>query len=164
MSTDQQQVPTESTGSGHRVVVGVDGSDSSIAALRWAGAIAAPFGWQLDAVATWEFPTMGAFSALPADWRPDEDTEKVLAEAVDTAFGADRPIGLRTIVREGHPVRVLLDIAADAQLLVVGSRGHGGFIGLMLGSVSAAVAELSPCPVLVIHGDKLPNPTVRSES
>jgi nucleotide-binding universal stress UspA family protein len=61
---------------------------------------------------------------------------------------------MNLVVREGNPAHVLLESSAGAMMLVVGSRGRGGFAGLILGSVSAAVAEHASCPVLVVHGDK----------
>jgi nucleotide-binding universal stress UspA family protein len=77
------------------------------------------------------------------------------AEAV---FGDQPPAGLQRQVREGGAAKVLLDAGESAIILVVGSRGHGGFAGLLLGSVSANVAEHASCPVLVIHGDQAPPP------
>jgi nucleotide-binding universal stress UspA family protein len=73
-------------------------------------------------------------------------------------FGGRRPPGLRTDVREGNAARVLLEASEGARMLVVGSRGHGGFAGLLLGSVSAACAEHASCPVLVLHGTTPPPP------
>jgi nucleotide-binding universal stress UspA family protein len=80
--------------------------------------------------------------------------EKVLEDTLQAAFGDQLPAGMVAEVREGGAARVLLDAAEGASLLVVGSRGHGGFAGLLLGSVSANVAEHASCPVLIIHGDQ----------
>lgn len=134
-----------------RIVVGVDGSESSKEALRWAGRFLAVTGGWIDAVIAWHPPASYGLSYAPADWNPEKDAEKVLSRTVDEVFGADRPVGLRLIVREGNPAKVLLDESRDAELLVVGSRGHGGFAGLLLGSVSAHCAEHSTRPVLVVH-------------
>ena len=68
------------------------------------------------------------------------------------------PVPVREIVRRGSAARELVQASQGAQLLVVGSRGHGGFSGLLLGSVSSACAEHAHCPVLVIHGDTPPPP------
>ncbi len=99
---------------------------------------------------------------MPADWDPSGDAEKFLAATVDEVFGAHRPQGLRLTVREGNAAKVLLEASGDARMLVVGSRGHGGFAGLLLGSVSAACAEHAICPVLVLHGTT-PPPTQSGE-
>lgn len=134
-----------------RIVVGVDGSEPSKAALRWAARCVAAIGGFIDAVIAWQPPSDLGWAYLPSDWRPDQDAEKLLTEAVDEAFGADRPVGMRLTVERGNPAKVLIDQSKNAELLVVGSRGHGGFAGLLLGSVSAGCAEHASCPVLVVH-------------
>ena len=140
----------------HRIVVGVDGSEPSKQALRWGAHLAARFGARLDAVAAWDFPTGYGFASVPADWDPARDMRQALDETVQAAFG-DQPLpGLRREVREGGAARVLIEASQGATMLVVGSRGHGGFTGLLLGSVSSNVAEHAPCPVLIIHGDQPP--------
>jgi nucleotide-binding universal stress UspA family protein len=144
-----------------RIVVGVDGSDQSRQALRWASELAVTYGARLDAVAAWHIPVPYGVGAVSMEWSPEQDMTKCLTEAVDEVFGAHRPHGLELVVREGNPARVLLDVSVGAMLLVVGSRGHGGFAGLLIGSVSSSVAEHATCPVLVLHGDQAP-PTVVS--
>jgi nucleotide-binding universal stress UspA family protein len=136
------------------IIVGVDGSEPSKAALRWAAWLLAATGGWIDAVIAWHPPASFGWSYVPGDWNPEKDAEKVLSRTVDEVFGADRPVGTRLIVREGNPAKVLLDESRDADLLVVGSRGHGGFAGLLLGSVSAHCAEHASLPVLVVHGNK----------
>ena len=156
-ATDTQPTPDETTRS--RIVVGVDGSEPSKQALRWAQRLAAGAGAQLEAVIAWQYPVMTGWGpgVVPLDYNLAQTMDKVLIDTVDAVFGSDRPTGLKLTVVEGHPVSVLLDRSADALMLVVGSRGHGGFIGLLLGSVSASVAEHASCPVLVVHGDQLPD-------
>jgi nucleotide-binding universal stress UspA family protein len=139
-----------------RIVVGVDGSRPSLRALGWGAYLAAMFGARLDAVTAWELPTALGFASVPPDWDPAGDMEAVLDDAVRAVFGDRPPTGLRRQVREGGAAKVLLDVSEGAVMLVVGSRGHGGFAGLLLGSVSANVAEHASCPVLVIHGDQAP--------
>lgn len=139
-----------------RVVVGVDGSDHSKQALRWAGAFAAATDCSLDAVMTWELPTMAGLAYAPPDLDLSDDTEKAVRETIDEVFGSDPPVDIRTIVRNGGAARVLVELSAGAEIVVVGSRGRGGFRGLLLGSVSAAVAEHAGCPVLVVHGGHAP--------
>jgi nucleotide-binding universal stress UspA family protein len=141
-----------------RIVVGVDGSAQSRTALRWASWLAADTGACIEAVTAWQFPISTGWggAAVPMNFDPEQDMQKVLTETVDDVFGADRPAGMQLALVEGHPARVLLERSAGALMLVVGSRGHGGFAGLLLGSVSAHVAEHAGCPVLVVHGDRLP--------
>lgn len=135
----------------HRFVVGVDGSEPSKAALRWAARLAEATGGTIEAVTAWQMPVTFGWAYVP-DYHPDQDATKILAEAVEAVFGANRPAGMRLSVDEGNPAKVLLEHSAGAQMLIVGSRGHGGFVGLLLGSVSANCAEHATCPVLVIHG------------
>ena len=90
---------------------------------------------------------------MPAGWDPSGDAERVCRSAVETAFGDDLPGGLTVMPREGRPAAVLIEASSDARMLVVGSRGHGGFTGLLLGSVSAACAEHALCPVFIVRGD-----------
>ena len=142
-----------------RIVVGVDGSANSQQALRWAARLAAGAGARLDVVAAWQFPISTSWGAatIPMNWSPEHDMEKVLTETVDATFGSQRPGKLRLVTCEGHPAQVLLEQSRGAMMLVVGSRGHGGFAGLLLGSISANVAEHATCPVLVVHGEQLPD-------
>jgi nucleotide-binding universal stress UspA family protein len=146
---------SESAHSRPRIVVGVDGSEHCKLALRWAARIARAEGARIDVVAAWDFPTYVAFSGLVIQGStPEHDLEKVLSGWVDEAFGAERPDGLEMHTVRGGAASVLIDASADALMLVVGSRGHGGFAGLLLGSVSAKVAEHAKCPVLIVHEPK----------
>lgn len=135
-----------------RVVVGVDGSGSSVAALRWAARVGGVLGLEIDAVTSWEYPASYGLAGTVGGWDPEVDAGAVLARAVHTAFGGGGPPGLRTHVRRGHPTPVLLEASHHAEMLVVGSRGHGGFAGLLLGSVSAQCAANASCPVVVVRG------------
>lgn len=141
---------TESNG---RIIVGVDGSYSSKQALRWAISLSTRLGVTLDAIGTWSEPTMSGWEGVIPDFNPQADMEKTLADAVDGAVSAGRPSWVNLIVCEGDPAAVLIKHARNATMLVVGSRGHGGFTGLLLGSVSTKCAEHASCPVLVVHGD-----------
>lgn len=138
-----------------RIVVGVDGSEGSKQALRWAARVAEMTGARIDAVTAWELTSLygwGALAAIPALHSPQADIEKSLTETVDEVFGADRPANMRIKVLEGPVAKTLLTVSERALMLVVGSRGLGGFTGMLLGSVSAKVAEHATCPVLVVHG------------
>jgi nucleotide-binding universal stress UspA family protein len=131
------------------IVVGVDGSESSINALRTAARVATVLDAEIDAVTSWEFPASYGLAGGAGDWRPDTDAAQLLAIALKEAFGDDVPARLRSVLTEGHPAKVLVEASRGAEMLVVGSRGHGGFVGLLLGSVSAYCAEHASCPVLV---------------
>jgi nucleotide-binding universal stress UspA family protein len=137
-----------------RIVVGVDGSDESKAALRWAALMARRTGGLIDAVTVWSFPVaygLDAGGMYGVDWQGD--AEKALIATIDAVFGPNRPGGMRTFALEGDAAHQLIEHAADAQLLVVGNRGRGGFRGLLLGSVSTKVAAHATCPVLIVHAE-----------
>ncbi len=136
------------------IVVGVDGSDSSLEALRWAANQARLTGAALEVLATWEYPTsLGWAPAWPPDWDPEGDARKALAEVVEKVLGPHTDIEVRQVVTEGHAALALVNAAEHADLLVVGSRGHGAFAGMLLGSVSEHCATHSPCPVVIVrHG------------
>jgi nucleotide-binding universal stress UspA family protein len=151
---------TEGPVGGERTVVaGVDGSPDSVLALQWAGYAAAMLHARLEVVTAWEYPPSFGWAAIAPDWDPAQDAEKMLAESAVAAFGDTPPPGAQFVTREGGAARVLLEESQDAALIVVGSRGHGGFVGLLLGSVSSNVAEHAQCPVLIIHGNQGPPPT-----
>ena len=137
-----------------RIVVGIDGSEPSKSALRWAARIAGATGHSIEAVTAWHYPQSYGWPVVMEDWRPDVDAEKVLQETLDEVFGPHRPPGLQAVVVEGAARDVLLTAGRGAEMLVVGSRGHGGFTGLLIGSVSAACAEHATCPVVVVHGEE----------
>ena len=141
-----------------RIAVGVDGSAPSKLALRWADYLAPAMGGaQIRAVIAWHSPsTYGWASSAPADWNPEADATRCLSEAVDAVFPAGRPLGMDLIVREGRAAKVLIEQSKGASMLIVGSRGRGGFPELLLGSVSLACAEHADCPVLVLHANTAP--------
>jgi nucleotide-binding universal stress UspA family protein len=150
----------ESGPSAGRVVVGVDGSASSIEALRWAATIAAIDGNGIDALTVWKPPlyTSGfGYPALPQTWdvpelsSDGELAKKMLHDDVGEAFGSAPPPDLREVLEEGFPAHHLLEHSRGAALLVVGSRGRGGFASLLLGSVSLKCVNNARCPVLVVH-------------
>ena len=135
-----------------RIVVGIDGSAASVEALRWGLRIAPTIGASIEAVMAWDMPVMYGWNYLPGDYHPGREADKSLTETVDAVVGSNRPVGLELAVVQGNPAKVLLDRSRGAQMLIVGSRGHGGFAGLLLGSVSSNCAEHATCPVLVVHG------------
>jgi nucleotide-binding universal stress UspA family protein len=143
-----------------RIVVGVDGSPSSIEALRWARRIGTALAVPIHAVIAWEYPASYGLGAAPTDWQPDVDAGRQLTDALTTAFGENEAKAVSAQVSEGHAAQILVEASAGAEMLVVGSRGHGGFVGLLLGSVSAYCAEHAACPVVVLHDnpDNADNP------
>jgi nucleotide-binding universal stress UspA family protein len=132
------------------IVVGVDGSDASLDAVRWAVRQAELTGWNLEAVISWQFPnTYGAQFIVDEDPEWDVLAKNILDGALATVQGHQGEI--THTVTQGHPAEVLTDASATADLLVVGSRGHGGFVGMLLGSVSEYVSAHAHCPVVVVR-------------
>jgi nucleotide-binding universal stress UspA family protein len=140
-----------------KIVVGVDGSPGSRAALRWAHEEARLRSATLEVVAVWQFPMMTslpAFGAMPPPEDLSGEAEASLKQAlVDEGVVSTDEVPVTTVVAEGAAAPSLLDAAADADLLVVGNRGHGGFTGLLLGSVSQQCVSHGPCPVVVVRTD-----------
>jgi nucleotide-binding universal stress UspA family protein len=141
-----------------RIVVGVDGSEASKAALSWALGEARLRGDTVVALHAWT-PPYPVPAALPgALVTPVEDTmveairkaaEELLAQAVSEAAAGEVTIEQRLV--EIPAATALIEEARGAELLVVGSRGHGGFAGLLLGSVSQQLANHAPCPVVIVR-------------
>lgn len=145
-------MPGPDDGNGYRIVAGLDGSPSSIDALRWAVRQAELTGGSVDAVMAWQPPAAGGFAW--GDVASDDTdyqglTAKELTEAVGQVVGPKSTVRVRSLVVEGHPADALLEAAKGAALLVVGSRGRGGFASAMLGSVSLHCVLHAPCPVVV---------------
>jgi nucleotide-binding universal stress UspA family protein len=141
-----------------KVVVGVDGSDGSRKALRWAATEATARGDDLELVHVWEAPQAYAplgLGSYPLDPEPIQDAARnVLEDLVDEARQVAPTIDVRGELIQGSPAQALLDHARTADLLVVGSRGMGGFKSLLLGSVSQQVVQHAPCPVVIVpHGE-----------
>ncbi|MEV6940785.1 universal stress protein [Streptomyces sp. NPDC051172] len=133
------------------IVVGVDGSEASRAALRWAARQAGLTGAELRPVQAWRLPpTYG----MPTDYS-DVDFEKQAREnlrrTLDETLGEHPGVPVAPQVVEGHPAAVLTEAARNADLLVVGSHGHGAFAGMLLGSVSHHCVHHATCPVTVVR-------------
>ena len=139
-----------------RIVVGVDHSDGARRALEWAVAEARLRAATVEAVHVWQLPY---FLSTPLGDLPiergdlEESAQAELDGVVDgvDASGLSEPIARTVAV--GNPAGVLVEAASDAELLVVGARGHGGFSGLLLGSVSQQVVHHAPCPVVIVPHD-----------
>lgn len=133
-----------------RIVVGVDGSPSSVNALKEAAKLAQELGGTVDAVAVWELPTKHASYAALGIGSFEEGAREILSDALFQAFGDNVPAIVSARLIQGSPAAGLISVAEGARMLVVGRRGHGGLMGLLLGSVSASVVNQSPVPVLVV--------------
>jgi len=134
-----------------KIVVGLDGSTTSDEALRWAIDEAQRGGAQLVAVHVWSYPYAGgAREAMREDAQRQLDATFASMGVADAANG----VTVTPKVIEGHTAGALIDESADADLLVVGSHGHGGFTSMLLGSVSRAVVQHAKCPVAVIRRKK----------
>ncbi|SDP38649.1 Nucleotide-binding universal stress protein, UspA family [Nakamurella panacisegetis] len=132
-----------------QILVAVDGSPASLEALRHAHRMATLLGDELVAVTAWQ-----PFRRLvlpPPTAHPQEAAEQLLAASVIEAFRGQVTPLVRTMVVEGDPADCLVKLSRDADLLVVGSRGHSGLAGAVLGSVSAHCAAHAHCSVLVVH-------------
>ncbi len=146
----------QSSENAKRIVVGVDGSAGSKSALKWAMAEARLTGATVEAITTWQSPVMTGYSygwsPVPFDGegfadvmrKVLDDTIAAVSEEVQPAHAVDAQVA------EGNAAQILLDAAADAQMLVVGSRGHGTFAGILLGSVSQHCVQHASCPVVVV--------------
>jgi nucleotide-binding universal stress UspA family protein len=145
-------VTTSAQGAAGRIVVGVDGSESGNAALAWAVRQAGLTGSGVDAVITWSIPISAEVAGgLPETYDPVGDAKTELTEAVAAVHAANPKLDLRSIVIDGAPGPSLVDYSAAAELLVVGSRGHGFLAGLLLGSVSEYCVSHAQCPVVVVR-------------
>ncbi|MEU2156077.1 universal stress protein [Streptomyces sp. NPDC019396] len=137
-----------------RVVVGVDGSPSSYAALRWAVRHAALIGATVEAVGAYEVPGAHGWSAPAVDADLDqENASTALADELRKVLGDTGGTRVDHHLTRGNPVEVLLAASDGAELLVVGSRGRGGFARMLLGSVSQQVAQHAKCPVVIVRAD-----------
>ncbi len=143
----------------HRIVVGTDGSPSSIEAVEWAARQAELSGAALEVLMTWEWPLSFGWSVVPNEYDPARDCEKALAEIVAQIRTGHPGLSVKSSVLEGHPAPLLVKASRGADLLVVGSRGHGEFAGMLLGSVSEHCVSNAHCPVLVLRDGKEPAPS-----
>jgi nucleotide-binding universal stress UspA family protein len=134
------------------IVVGVDGSAGSRNALDFALAEGALRGAEVRAVCTWEFPVTYEATFVSPLGGLEDVAGAILADAVALAtkdWSGTTPT-VTSVVRHGHAAAALVDEAKDATMLVVGSRGHGGFVGMLIGSISQGCVTHAPCPVVVV--------------
>ena len=137
------------------ILVGVDGSPGSRKALTWAAAEAANHGSDLVVVNVWEHTLLPPAGSVSVSERyvpdPSQRTADDLIQVIKEELGEEPPVLVQPRVKQGRPAKVLIDESEKADLLVVGHRGHGGFKGLVLGSVSQHVASYAKCPVTVVR-------------
>lgn len=143
----------------HKIVVGIDGSENSMAALEWALAYAAARGGTVvKAIMTWTFPVASAASYPMATGMPmavdlSSSAEAALDQVLEPVV-IPEAIQFEREVLEGPASSVLIDQSRDADLLVIGRRGHGTLLGLLLGSVASQCTHHAECPVVVVpHHD-----------
>ena len=134
-----------------RIIVGVDGSESAVEALRWAVDEARRRNATVEAVYAWHQPFVGGYAYMGEVnlGHFEEEARQILDAAVDAVDASGIPPVERTLT-PGGAAGVLVEAAKGASLLVVGSRGRGGFSGLLLGSVSQQAAHHSPCPIVIV--------------
>lgn len=146
---------SESAMRGGRIVVGVDGSEPSIEALRWAGRQASLTGASLEAVMAWEMPGAfgwGGLPGVPEDMDMEQPAAQALSDAVAKALPPEQAAAVNQVVVMGNAAAAILDRGEGAELIVVGVRGHGTFRATLLGSVSHTVTLHATCPVVVVRG------------
>ncbi len=133
-------------------MVGVDGSDGSKEALRWALAQARLTGTPVLAVITWGYPAgFGWAPPYPDGFDPEGEARSELYRVIGEVAGSDAGVEVERLVVEGHPAPALVAASEGEAMLVVGSRGHGGFTGKLLGSVSDYCATHAHGPVVVVR-------------
>jgi nucleotide-binding universal stress UspA family protein len=131
------------------IVVGVDGSAQGAKALDWAVEQARATGGTLELLIAWAWPVMYGLPIVVNGTDPESDARVIVEKAV---AGLDLPAErVRTSVVAGAAPPILVDRSGVADLLVVGSRGHGGFADLLLGSVSTYCVHHAKCPVVVVR-------------
>lgn len=149
---DGTGVATDALPSRPWIVVGLDGSEQSRDALRRAVHLRNGLEADIRAVVAWRYP--GFYDAMSlSNWSPEEDAQRILSDAIMAVFSGQVPPWFTGAVLEGNPAELLVAESEGAEMLVVGSRGQGGFVGLLLGSVSMECAQHAHCPVLVVHGE-----------
>jgi nucleotide-binding universal stress UspA family protein len=139
-----------------KIVVGIDGSEAAKNALRWALEEARLRSAEIVAVHAWEAPSAmpepgpaPGFDLVGILPEVEEAGERLVKAVVEEVVGDDSDVTVEPVAIQGPAASVLVEAARDADMLVVGSRGHGGFTALLLGSVSKQLAHHAPCPLLI---------------
>lgn len=137
-----------------KIVVGIDGSPASLKAVLWAAHEAKLRNSEIEILHSWSMPfVVDPMAMMPMMFPVEEmvtSANKIVAAATEIVAGIDPKIRVVTRVERGAASEHLITAGKLADLLVVGSRGHGGFAGLLLGSVAQQVANHAPCPVVIV--------------
>ncbi len=141
-----------------RILVGVDGSEKSIAALKWARELASTNGAEVEVVTAWQtpFPTFELVAiGLNLDVselnnRPEQIAQYRIEKSIVGAYGQAHPDGVTRSVEEGYPGLVIVEKSNEADLLVLGYRGHSPVVETLMGSVSMHCLAHSHCPVTIV--------------
>ena len=140
----------------YRIVVGVDGSPHSQAALRWAVELAEARQGELTTVLSWQVP----FVSIPMAFdrgQLEQEYKQYLVDVVSSVIPSP-PVPLQNVVAEGDPAEALLIASQDADLLVLGTRGRSTFAGMVLGAVSQRCAAAARCPVVLVKAAEPASP------
>jgi nucleotide-binding universal stress UspA family protein len=144
---------TGAAANGRRIVVGIDGSPASLSALEWAARQAELTRVSLEIVAAWDWPTSFGWSLIPEGYDPESDLRKMIDPLLASLRTTHPSVTMVANIFEGHPAPVLIRESKGADLLVVGSRGHGEFVGMLIGSTSEHCVANAACPVVVFRAN-----------
>lgn len=133
------------------IVVGVDGSETSADALRWAAGQAELTGGRLHVITAWHRPVTYGDPADYSDVDFEKEARRKAATVLGEVLGTQPAVPVDTQVIEGHAAPALVGAARQADLLVVGSHGHGAFVGMLLGSTSQHCAQHASCPIVIVR-------------
>jgi len=139
------------------VVVGIDGSAQSVRALGWAARYATATGARVQALLAWYYPDAAGQAPVgvapaPVRHQTEAQMQGTLNEAIAKVYAAQPGPEVETRLGYGHPAQVLIEVSKEADLLVLGSHGHGAFTGMLVGSVSIHCVTGAFCPVVVVRG------------
>ena len=153
MQSFDPESSADASGATSVIVVGVDGSQASKDALRWAARPARLTSAELRVIMAWRQPVSYGYTAEYSDVDFEAEALTLLGQIVDEVIGTGDSLPIRRETRQGHPAQVLVAESEGADLLVVGSRGHGAFAGMLLGSTSQHCVQHATVPVTVVdHG------------
>ena len=155
MSLQDRAAKAQSVGA-KGIVAGIDGSAASLRALEWAARQAEFTGAAQEVVAAWEWPESFGWSAIPSEYNPEQDAQQMLEPLVAALRAAHTQIAISMRLSRAIPRLFSFASRRERELLVVGSRGHGEFVGMLIGSTSQHCVTNAACPVVVFREDSLP--------